>query len=150
MEYWCAWLSGSAWRSPHKGMLRFSSLTLGSFSKLSRIISLRLFISILLRIFLSTCRCKYCQIFTPKFEQLAKINKIEGLNFGKLDGPAYKNLTEKYDIYSYPTIALFWRGIDAPIFYRKEREVTELLEFLKLSTKPIKNNLNKEQYEKLS
>lgn len=50
---------------------------------------------------------------------------------------------DKYDVYSYPSVALFWKGIDMPIFYRKDREVAELLEFLKAHTKPLKPNLNK-------
>lgn len=46
---------------------------------------------------------------------------------GKIDGPAYKTVTEKYDVYAYPSILLFWQNIDMPIVYRKEREVAELL-----------------------
>jgi thiol-disulfide isomerase/thioredoxin len=68
-----------------------------------------------------TFRCQYCQTFTPKFEKLAKIHNHTGLILGKIDGPAYPQITEKYKIYSYPSITLFWQGIDAPIFYVKER-----------------------------
>lgn len=81
--------------------------------------------------------CQYCQAFSPKFEQLAKIHNIEGLVLGKIDGPNYKEVIEKYDVFAYPSILLFWKDIDMPIVYRKEREVAELLSFLKKNTQVI-------------
>lgn len=53
------------------------------------------------------------------FEQLAKIHNISGLHFGKIDATVYKDVSDKYDVFSYPTLALFWKGIDTPIFYRR-------------------------------
>lgn len=40
-----------------------------------------------------TRRCKYCQQFTPKFEKVAKNDRVHGVVYGKIDGPAYKNVT---------------------------------------------------------
>jgi hypothetical protein len=52
------------------------------------------------------------------------------ISFAKIDSPAYKNFTQKYEAFSYPTIALFSRGIPLPVFYRKEREEHKLAEYL--------------------
>jgi len=57
--------------------------------------------------------------------------------FGKIDGPGHEELAKKYGISSYPSIVLFWRGIDLPIFFQKEREVESILEFLKYRTVPL-------------
>jgi hypothetical protein len=46
---------------------------------------------------------------------------------GKIDGPAYPELTKKYLVYTYPSIALFWKDIDTPIFFTKEREIENIL-----------------------
>jgi thiol-disulfide isomerase/thioredoxin len=56
-----------------------------------------------------TYRCQYCQAFTPKYEKLATIHNFTGMVLGKIDGLAYKTVTEKYGVFSYPTIALFWK-----------------------------------------
>lgn len=40
-----------------------------------------------------TRRCQYCKQFTPKFEQIAKNDKVHGVTYAKMDGPAYKNIT---------------------------------------------------------
>ena len=66
-------------------------------------------------------RCQFCQQFTPKFEQLAKVYPGNNINFGKIDAVTYSDVASKYDVFSYPTIILFWRGIDLPIHYRQER-----------------------------
>ena len=71
------------------------------------------------RMFIILFRCSYCKQFNPVFDSVVKKSPYEGIKFGKLDGQAHKDAAEKYKIFSYPTLAFFWKGIDMPIFYRK-------------------------------
>jgi hypothetical protein len=54
-----------------------------------------------------------------------------------MDAPGYKELAQGYEAYSYPTIAVFFRGISQPVIYRKARMEKDLLEFLSIIVKPF-------------
>lgn len=96
--------------------------------------------------------CKFCQEFTPVFEKTARNPQVVSLNisFAKIDGPAYQNLTHSYEAFSYPTVALFWRGVELPVIYRQERKEKELVEWLVEITKPSYNPKVKEYFGKMS
>ena len=54
-----------------------------------------------------------------------------------MDAVTYSDVAHKYDVSSYPTIILFWKAIDIPIHYRQEREVENMLPFLKSATQEL-------------
>jgi hypothetical protein len=39
-----------------------------------------------------------------------------------MDGPAFENLTHSLDVFSYPSVLLFRKGINLPIHFRRERK----------------------------
>lgn len=58
-------------------------------------------------------------------------------------------MTEKYGIFSYPSIALFWQGMDHPIFFRKERSFDHLSLFLSFRLKGLQAKVKLEDLQKL-
>jgi hypothetical protein len=53
-------------------------------------------------------------------------------------------------VYSYPTIALFAKGIPLPIYYRKEREEKPLIDYVLKVIKPFDQSQLLETFGKLS
>jgi thiol-disulfide isomerase/thioredoxin len=96
--------------------------------------------------------CQFCQEFTPVFEKTARNPQVVGLNISlaKIDGPAYQNLTHSFEAFSYPTVALFWRGVDLPVIYRQDRKEKELVEWLVAITKPSYNPKVRDYFAKMS
>lgn len=71
------------------------------------------------------------------------------MSFAKIDSPTYQNFTYTFKVYSYPTIALFTKGVSLPVFYRKEREIKPLTEFLLKTVKSFESEKVAEQVAKL-
>lgn len=96
--------------------------------------------------------CKFCQEFTPKFEKLAKSPPLLNLSlaFAKIDSPTYQNFTYAFKVYSYPTIALFTKGVALPVFYRKEREVQPITDFVLKNVRSFESEKVAEQLAKLT
>lgn len=85
--------------------------------------------------------CKFCQEFTPKFEKLAKSPALLNLSlaFAKIDSPTYQNFTSAFKVHTYPSIALFARGVPLPLFYRKERELQPITDFVLKAVAPVES-----------
>lgn len=96
--------------------------------------------------------CKFCQEFTPKFEKLAKSQPLLNLSlaFAKIDSPTYQNFTYSFKVYSYPTIALFTKGVSLPVFYRKERELQPITDFVLKTVRSFESAKVAEQVAKLT
>jgi thioredoxin-like negative regulator of GroEL len=92
-------------------------------------------------VYIYSSSCKFCKEFTPIFEKLSKNAELLKLNysFGKIDGPLFKDTVQAFEAYSYPTIAVFFKGIYLPILYRKAREEKPLVEFLTNILKSFEN-----------
>lgn len=72
------------------------------------------------------------------------------MSFAKIDSPTYQNFTYSFKVYSYPAIALFTKGVPLPVFYRKEREIKQLTEFLLKTVKFFESAKVAEHMEKLT
>lgn len=96
--------------------------------------------------------CKFCQEFTPKFEKLSKSQSLLNLSlaFAKIDSPTYQNFTYSFKVYSYPTLALFTKGVPLPVFYRKERELQPITDFLLKTVRSFESAKVAEQVAKLT
>ena len=53
-----------------------------------------------------------------------------GVVFAKMDGPAYQNLTHSLEVFSYPSVVLFKRGVNLPLLHQKERSEKEVVKFV--------------------
>jgi hypothetical protein len=67
-----------------------------------------------------------------------------------MDAPGYKDLAQSYGAYSYPTIAVFFKGVPIPVHYRKAREEKPLLDFLLNIIKPFEQPELLEQINKMT
>jgi len=74
-------------------------------------------------VYIYSSSCKFCKEFTPIFEKVSKNAELLRLNysFAKIDGPLFKDTVQAFEAYSYPTIAVFFKGVSLPILYRKAR-----------------------------
>ncbi len=76
--------------------------------------------------------CKFCKEFTPKFEKLSKNKDLiaASISFAKMDAPSYQNFSQRYQVHTYPTLALFTKDVPFPVYYRKQREEQPIAEYL--------------------
>ncbi len=80
--------------------------------------------------------------------------KQKDVRFLKVDESLFKNETEKFGIYSYPTVMLFWKDYsDHPIVFREERTEANIKTFVEKMTqineKKIPNAKSASPYERI-
>lgn len=80
--------------------------------------------------------CGHCKAFSPKYEEAAAKIKAEGLPFvlAKLDADEYKEIGQKEEIGSYPTVKFYVHG--NPVDYDGERTADDVINFLKKKSRP--------------
>lgn len=64
--------------------------------------------------------CQYCQDFSPIYEKASEklVGQIDNIEVVKIDGDKNKEVTEYFEISSYPTIVLLFEG--EPLFYDQD------------------------------
>lgn len=82
-----------------------------------------------LMVYVYSPTCGHCKDFTPLYEKLANQLK-DNVEFGKIDGNMYTDFGTKYKVTSFPTVMLFYSGIDLPLTYFDERKVSKIKEWI--------------------
>lgn len=76
-------------------------------------------------VYLYSSSCNFCKEFTPAYEKLQNHQKIKelGVALTKIDGPTYQDFALALEVYSYPSLLFYRKGVPLPIhFYRARKE----------------------------
>lgn len=81
-------------------------------------------------VYLYSSACNFCREFTPVYEKLQKHPKIKelGVVLTKLDGPTYQDFALELEVYSYPSLLFYRKGVSLPIHFYRARQEQEIID----------------------
>lgn len=92
-----------------------------------------------------TTWCKYCRIMAPAYDKLFEIMKEtrKDIVIARLESDANSEITDSYDIHSFPKVVLFGpNNQQIYLYYEGERSVSEMMNWLnRVAPAPVQRKL---------